>query len=280
MSRERGLLSTSTLAAIEAGMSELLKGNEMANLLEQFGFEPPAVLSAMSSKLKTARAYLRKADWNQHETVDRVLSMLSHLRATIASRVDREGNDLGKSPAAQRIFDALSGNEGITWDGTRLCLPPSAAIDQIARAVATFGIAELDQEIRRITQNVNHDPADAITSARALVESACRHILADHGEEPSAGAELSELVNSVVERLQLLPPDTSEANKGREAVRKVVRSLRAALDGLVELRGLYGDPHGKGPGYKGIEPRHARLAATLAGGVAVFFMETHERRKG
>jgi len=213
--------------------------------------------------------------------VERLLDMLSHCFTVWAEEYDARGDGTkAESPLAVRVVQSLTENEGFSWDGSRFSLPPSAAFAQAGHALAGFGVAELDQEVRRINQNVNHDPADAITSARALVESACRHILADHGEKPSAGAELSELVNSVVERLQLLPPDASEAGKGREALRKVVRSLRAALDGLVELRGLYGDPHGKPPGFKGLEPRHARLAATLAGAVATFLVETHQSRRG
>jgi hypothetical protein len=174
------------------------------------------------------------------------------------------------------VIEALAQNEGIGWDGARFSLPPSAALDHASNAVTEFGFAELDDEVRRIHENVDADPADAITSARALVESACRHILAAHGEEPAAGADMSELVNAVVDRLQLLPADASKASRGRQALGKVVRSIRAALHGLVEVRGLYGDPHGKSPGFKGLEPRHARLTATLAGAIATFLIETHE----
>ena len=109
--------------------------------------------------------------------------------------------------------------------------------------------------------NVDSDPEDAITSAKSLVEATCRAILVDFGEQPSAGTDLGSLTKQTLQHLQLLPAQVSDQTKGADAARRVLHSMGTAIQGLAELRNLYGDAHGKAPGSTGLQPRHARLVA-------------------
>ena len=114
------------------------------------------------------------------------------------------------------------------------------------------------------------------------IESVCRAILADLGEPPSSNApDVGQLTKQTLGQLRLLPDQVSSKSKGTEVIKRILQNMGSVLQNLAELRNIYGDAHGKAPGTKGLEPRHARLAAGLAGSLAIFMMETHEqRRKG
>ena len=51
------------------------------------------------------------------------------------------------------------------------------------------------------------------------------------------------------------------------------------VQGLAELRNSYGSGHGKEATFKGLQPRHSKLAVGAATTLAVFLFETHNMRK-
>jgi len=285
MSRRRDrLISKPTLAVIKGAVAELCTHSIMTNLMEQYGFADGPLMSFDGNKLDRAGAYLDRADWSDVRTVKGLLELITHIFKDLTSRgvsIPDGRTAVSTDDRANRIIKALAERERIYWTGEGFdlsSLDASAMLVHASQSIQRFGLAEVNQEARRILLNVESDPGDAITSAKSLLESVCRHILADFGEKRSPTANLGDLMRAVMERLSLLPEQVSEKRRGAGAAKKVLRSIQATVQGLAELRNLYGDPHGKGPGYRGLESRHARLAATLSGAVAVFLAETHERR--
>lgn len=78
-----------------------------------------------------------------------------------------------------------------------------------------------------------------------------------------------------MEALQLVPEGVSDTAKGSKTIKAVLGNLAAVVQGLAELRNLYGTGHGKHGRTKGLQPRHARLAAGAAATLATFLFETH-----
>ena len=278
------LISSPTLAVIKRALAGLCTHSTMDNLMEQYGFvtKPEAIIH---NKVDKASAYLDYADWSDAKTVRSLLELITHIFVQLdcsarssedaPSRLDENGD-------AGYIMKVLGDREGILWTGKEFdisSLEGSAALGHAAKSIRRFGLAEVDQEAERVLSNVENDPGDAITAAKNLVESVCRHILADFSITPPGSMDIGDLLKDTLKHLGLLPDQVSDKAKGADAAKKVLRSMQAAVQGLAELRNLYGDPHGKGPGYRGLEPRHARLAATMAGAIATFLTETHERRK-
>lgn len=107
----------------------------------------------------------------------------------------------------------------------------------------------------------------------------CKGILKEEGVRWSKTSSPMQLFNSVLETLDILPENISEESRGKDAAKKTLRSMGASIQGLSELRNLYGDSHGKEPGFKGIEPRHARLMVGLTESISVFLIETHRKKK-
>ncbi|WP_210256097.1 abortive infection family protein [Chelativorans sp. Marseille-P2723] len=148
-----------------------------------------------------------------------------------------------------------------------------------ARTVAdALDAGWMQKEIERLERSVDTDPALAIGTAKELVESCCKSILAKRNVEVSRKADLPELTKLVAKELKLVPDGISDEAKGAETVRLILRNLTALTQYLAELRGMYGSGHGRDGRHRGLEPRHARLAVGAAVAFIDFVADTHHRR--
>jgi len=121
------------------------------------------------------------------------------------------------------------------------------------------------------------DPEGAITAARTLLETVCKHILdASNVQYNSHGIELPELYKLTAKQLNLSP-----SQHGEEIFRQILGGCASVVHGLGALRNRFGDAHGQGKRPVRPAQRHAELAVNLAGSVALFlittFVETDER---
>lgn len=136
------------------------------------------------------------------------------------------------------------------------------------------------QQITRMDAAVINDPGLAIGTAKELVETCCKTILADRGIAFSKNADIPELVKLTSKELELTPDDIPEKAKAGDTIKRLLSNLATITQGVAELRNHYGTGHGKAAGAKGLQPRHAKLAVGAASTLAVFLAETHnERRK-
>jgi hypothetical protein len=118
------------------------------------------------------------------------------------------------------------------------------------------------------------DPEGAITAARTLLETVCKHILDEQRiEYIDNKVDLPQLYHLVATELNLSPSQYTE-----EVFKQILGGCSTIVNGLGTLRNRLGDAHGQGK--KPVRPaaRHAELAVNLAGSVAVFLVETWENR--
>jgi hypothetical protein len=81
-----------------------------------------------------------------------------------------------------------------------------------------------------------------------------------------------------MKELRLVPEGVPEGAKGCEIIRRLLSNLGTVVQGLAELRGLYGTGHGKEGRTRSLKPRHAKLAAGAAATLVTFLFETHKER--
>lgn len=134
------------------------------------------------------------------------------------------------------------------------------------------------QQITRMEGAALNDPDLAIGTAKELLETCCRTILADRGVAVTKSMDLPQLVKLATKELQLTPDDIPEKAKAAETIKRLLSNLSAVAQGVAELRNQYGTGHGKPFGNKGLSPRHAKLAVGAASTLAVFLIETHQQR--
>lgn len=149
-----------------------------------------------------------------------------------------------------------------------------------AHLVATALDADwMKNEIRRLQEAIEHDPALAIGTAKDLVETCCKSILSDRGVQIPRAVNLPKLTKLLAKELKLVPEGISDEAKGAEKIRLILNNLSALTQYLAELRGLYGSGHGRDGKHRGLEPRHARLAVGAAVTFIEFITETHCQRE-
>ncbi len=119
------------------------------------------------------------------------------------------------------------------------------------------------------------DPDGAITSARTLLETVCKHILDDMGiSYNNKNIEMSELYKLVSSELNLSSEQHTET-----IFKQILGGCSAVVNGLGTLRNRLGDAHGKNRAAVRPSPRHAELAVNLAGSMALFLISTWLIRK-
>jgi hypothetical protein len=154
--------------------------------------------------------------------------------------------------------------------------PPSV---KMAKDELSFDATYISQQITRLEAAIPHDPDLAIGTAKELVESCCKTILTERGISFSQNLDLSQLVKTTYKELKLTRDDISDTAKAAESIKRLLSNLATVTQGLAELRNLYGTGHGKPASTKGLQPRHAKLAAGAATTLTIFLFETHQERE-
>lgn len=159
----------------------------------------------------------------------------------------------------------------------------SGAVRAVTRARAVANALDagwMRREIQRLERAIDADPSLAVGTAKELVETCCKTILNRQKVDYPKGSDLPKLVKLVATELKLVPEGISEAAKGADVIRGLLRNLATITQGLAELRGLYGTGHGRDGKYRGLGPRHARLAVASAVAFIDFVTETYHDRQG
>ena len=136
------------------------------------------------------------------------------------------------------------------------------------------------RQINRMESAIETDPDLAIGTAKELVETICQTILESCGKPVTDRPDLLPLARRTLDELKLVPTGIKDEVKGAKSVKAVLGNLSTLVQGLAELRNLYGTGHGKEGSAKGLAARHARLAVGAATTLAIFLFDTHQDRKG
>ncbi|GIV30502.1 MAG: hypothetical protein KatS3mg028_1568 [Bacteroidia bacterium] len=134
----------------------------------------------------------------------------------------------------------------------------------------------IESQIKKIEDSIDKNPADAIGTAKELVETICKAILDKNKVQQNDKDNLSKLVKETLSTLNLMPEQIPEDKKGAESIKKIIGGLQSIVHGLAELRNHYGSGHGKSPDFKGLQSRHAKLATGAASTVVFFLLEAHQ----
>jgi hypothetical protein len=226
--------------------------------------------------------YYHAVNFSSWRDVQKVLRVFENVLTDLEERVK---NPLwgSKDEYAEKQFSLLTNHlkrDGFVYsDGKITAVAHNPTIEELAETASGFDSKILRQQIDRIRNAIDVDPDLAIGTAKEVVESTCKTILADYGVAPDAGWDVTRLVKEARGVLKLVPEEIPDSAKGAETIRRMLSSLGQISQGIAELRNLYGTGHGKEGQFKGLGPRHARLAVGCATTLATFLFETHEFRK-
>lgn len=213
-----------------------------------------------TSKAKRLRAFWKL---ESDSLIGKLLLALIDYAASLNDTPDAEAKALAEK-CRQIAARLLSGG------------PSLNPLKEHARVLNAHHLAE---QIRRLEASVESDPSLAIGTAKELIETCCKTILAERGKAITGTSDVSTLTKETLKELKLVPEGISDAARGADVIKRLLSNLGTIGNGLAELRGLYGTGHGKHGSATGLSARHAKLAVGAAATLAVFLFETHRETK-
>ncbi|WP_216846691.1 abortive infection family protein [Mucilaginibacter sp. L196] len=141
----------------------------------------------------------------------------------------------------------------------------------VNEVVQTVNERYISETWNKALQRMQDDPEAAITSARALVEVVCKHILDSQNQVYDDGLELPKLYKQAAGILNLAPDQHTEA-----VFKQILGGCQTVVEGLGALRNKLGDAHGKSKNKVKPSARHAALAVNLAGSMCSFLLQTYD----
>jgi hypothetical protein len=150
----------------------------------------------------------------------------------------------------------------------------SAGVQSASATLAKVDAGHIRDAWQKALDRRAADPDGAITAARTLLESVCKHILDDLSAPYNDAADLPALYGLAAKKLNLAPSQHTE-----EVFKQILGGCHSVVQGLGTLRNKSSDAHGRGRRSVKPAPRHAELAVNLAGAMATFLLTTlHENQ--
>ena len=237
----RSLMTGSTVGEIAAGFQD-----------EGFAPDPDCTYEDSSVRRQSTQAYLDAIDWSDPRHVTRALRVLERLmhgfeaQYTEQLRHSLRRDGYVTDPATGHIVSAGS----------------QFAVDSLAGLQDASAIRE---QLDRIQRAIADDPALAVGSAKELIESTAKVVLAERGLPVSDKADLPELVRQAQQALGLHPSSAVPGPDSTEAVKRILGGVSTIAAGIAELRNRgYGTGHCAARARVGLRPRHAHLAVNAA----------------
>lgn len=232
------------------------------------------IVTRSAGRRTRIRGYCASLDPASRQDFRRFLTVV----ATVMERIEEPWG-----PASPDTPDPLAGfrqelakpGYAVT-DGNILATSVTARLDDAKAHAQTFDLAHPGEPVRRIEGAIDTDPARAIGPAEELVETTAKTILDGSAIAYGKSADLPKLARPTFAALRQLPDDIPGAAKGAEIIRRTLSNLASVVQGLAEIRGLYGTGHGRSGKVRGVGARHARLAVGAAATLATYLLDTQQ----
>ncbi len=132
----------------------------------------------------------------------------------------------------------------------------------------------ISNDWRKALNRLKDDPEAAITSARTLAETVCKHILDCSKVEYDDTIDLLKLYKLTAKQLNLSPDMHTEP-----IFKQILSGCFSIIDGLGSLRNKHSDAHGLKANKVKPSIRHAELAVNVSGSICSFLLQTFEYRQ-
>jgi hypothetical protein len=258
-------------------LREIEKEFDSADVSVDADFRPPVT----GQRRSLVEKYYHSVDWASWSDVQKILAVYESVLVKL------EQQQSGFSPLitiqwAEKDYKNLKKwleKDGFIYtNGKLMAEGKDPSLRLVVETATGLDAPGLHRQIERLKGSVDDDPDLAIGTAKELIETTCKTILEERGIPFEESDDISKLVKETRKVLGLVPDNIPEAAKGAETIRRLLNNLGNLVQGLAELRNLYGTGHGKAGKSKGLLPRHARLAVGAASTLVTFLFDTHKGR--
>lgn len=157
--------------------------------------------------------------------------------------------------------------------------PAATIIDAFTSKTIALNFEAVRAEVDRALESADRDPPVAVTAACVIIESVCRSILAEMQIPAPAKRDVEALLRAVQDPLGLSPARSDLPDLIAADVKQVLGGLTTVAKGVGALRTHGGSAHATEHGQAPVDARIARFAIHSASTIALFLVETWERKK-
>ncbi|EKS72633.1 hypothetical protein BURK_004252 [Burkholderia sp. SJ98] len=148
---------------------------------------------------------------------------------------------------------------------------PSRTLESMLKE---FDFAAVDHEFDRALGNVESEPREAVSAASNILESLCKAYIAEAKLVLPQRQDLKPLWELVRRDLGFDPGAIADRD-----LQTILTGLFAVVEGIGALRTHASSAHGSGTVQYRLEGRHARLAIHSAHTIAIFLLETWQKKR-
>ena len=173
-----------------------------------------------------------------------------------------------------RIHDALGRFNLQYAQGGKIISALAAPSRTLAEMIRGRDLANINQEFERAYETVENYPREAVSAACNILESICKIYIEDESLEMPSKQDLQPVWSIVRKDLGFDPSQIADRD-----LQEILSGLLAVVSGVGALRTHASSAHGSGRKVYRLEPRHARLATHAAHTIALFILESWEKKK-
>jgi len=149
-----------------------------------------------------------------------------------------------------------------------------------SREAISGGFVHISQQVEAVEQAIDENPGLCFDLAKTIVESACRTILRERNISFDPGDDMPRLFKAVTSSLPMLPVTANNEYEARKSLSQTLNGLHTALQGVCELRNVYGfASHGTDGSKPVMESVQALLAAQAADTIVGFLFRMHKQNR-
>ena len=158
---------------------------------------------------------------------------------------------------------------------------PEASFEMVqAREAISNGWTHIERQVAAAENAVRDEPTYSFDLARALIESTCRTILRERGEEYSSDGDLPALFRIIRQRLPILPPAASGETQARRSLEQALAGMQSTIQAICELRNEYGfASHGHDIEHSRMELAQAIFVVGAADAIIGFLHRAHVQNR-
>jgi len=195
------------------------------------------------------------------------------------SVLDRIGGDLQPEvEAIERAVEHIAQAQHcyvqtVRWVARLGAANKSPSDEEVEQALAKLDEEHVRSAWMKAMSRRSSDADGAITAAKTLVESVCKHILRQEGIAYPANPDLPALYHLVAHHL-----DLAASLHVDKVLRRTLGNCQSVIQGIASLRNQLGDAHAREPGTEAPALEYAELAVNLAGAMGTFLARICERK--
>ena len=234
--------------------------------------ELPHRLYVSGERRTLVQCYYQTIDWSSPRDVRKVLRVFEQ----VLDEIDPESDDW-TARTHKKLVNLLRRDKIVYEDGG-LTMSGTVDLEAVEDASMLIDPTVLREHITRIQESVESDPAQALGSAKELIETAAKLVLDHCDENPEQYKSVQQLAKAATKCLGLDADSIDQALRGAKSMKRVLAGLAQIVSGMAELRNLYGTGHGRHRP-TAIQSRHGQLGVNAAAAWVVFVLATLDERK-